>query len=343
MSSVSEAAPEREWFRENRGDGKVVRGKDGWLFLDYDSNEVMLQHFGELQFTDGYLDQWQRLIGEPGGLARQARDPVCLSGRAQSSRRLPGQASRPRPPNPRPRPLLQLLEHLERKGSDASLLYPLDDLIAERREEGTYSATDTHSSDLGAFVAYRRLAEELETVPMRRLAEAEINWHRRDWEGDLGMKVTPNLSSVHVYAIIEDGAGAAHLRQPRTSKRSPARVWCASAPDLKCLVLADSFGYAMLPLLAESFRHVVCGHISTLDYELVEQREARRAGQRDDRALHDPDTGGHTCDDARSTRRRKAGPGGHVRAAHIGHDQGGGVTHEHSAAARVVANPRSGW
>jgi hypothetical protein len=43
-------------------DGKVVRGKDGWLFLDNDSNRVIAQHSGELRFTEEQLDQWHYLL-----------------------------------------------------------------------------------------------------------------------------------------------------------------------------------------------------------------------------------------------------------------------------------------
>jgi hypothetical protein len=47
---------------ESKFDGKVVRGKDGWLFLDNDSNQFMRQHTGELGFSDDELWQWQRLL-----------------------------------------------------------------------------------------------------------------------------------------------------------------------------------------------------------------------------------------------------------------------------------------
>lgn len=34
------------------GDGKVIRGKDGWLFLDNDSNRVIAQHAERLAAGD---------------------------------------------------------------------------------------------------------------------------------------------------------------------------------------------------------------------------------------------------------------------------------------------------
>ena len=41
---------------------KVVRGKDGWLFLDNDRNQVMRQHSGDLRFSPKQLNDWQRVL-----------------------------------------------------------------------------------------------------------------------------------------------------------------------------------------------------------------------------------------------------------------------------------------
>ena len=47
---------------EAQDDAKVVRGKEGWLFLDNDSNFFMKQHRGELLFTDEQLAEWRTLL-----------------------------------------------------------------------------------------------------------------------------------------------------------------------------------------------------------------------------------------------------------------------------------------
>ncbi len=62
VTSEGGAAAERGLLPEVRFDGKVTRGRDGWLFLDGDTNEVMRQQRGELLFSDEQLDKWRSLL-----------------------------------------------------------------------------------------------------------------------------------------------------------------------------------------------------------------------------------------------------------------------------------------
>ena len=39
-----------------------MAGKDGWLFLDNDTNMVVKQHTGELLLTPGELQHWQLIL-----------------------------------------------------------------------------------------------------------------------------------------------------------------------------------------------------------------------------------------------------------------------------------------
>ena len=45
-----------------REEDKVVEGKDGWLFLVRDTNHVMDQHTGRLQFTPRQLEDWRYVL-----------------------------------------------------------------------------------------------------------------------------------------------------------------------------------------------------------------------------------------------------------------------------------------
>ena len=68
------------------------------------------------------------------------------------------------------------------------------------------------------------------------------------------------------------------MREPRARLVADNRVFntgrtieyeCADAPGT-CVMLGDSFGYRMLPFLAESFGRLVFVHRPTLDFELIE-------------------------------------------------------------------------
>ena len=52
------------------------------------------------------------------------------------------------------------------------------------------------------------------------------------------------------------------------------RFECLSAPDTSCVLFGDSFSYAMLRFLAESFRRFTFVHLQTFDRALVEAEAA---------------------------------------------------------------------
>jgi hypothetical protein len=253
-------------------DGKVVRGKDGWLFLDSDTNFVMRQHTGELLFSQEQLDHWQRLLENRIAWLEKRGIPffflVAPNPHAIYPDKLPDGVT-----VAETRPVIQLIDHLAERRSYAGLIYPLDELRV-RRDENVYAQTNTHWTELGAFVAYRKLTEEIAKVaPVRRLEDDDIRFHAHPFEGDLGSKVDPQQKSLHVWAELRDTRArfVADNRVYRTGRRIDYE--CDAAPNVKCLVMGDSFAYQGLIYLAESFGRVISAYISTLDYALVEREQ----------------------------------------------------------------------
>ena len=100
------------------------------------------------------------------------------------------------------RPVLQLSGHLEQTGSDAGLIYPLEQL-RRRRERAVYPRTATHWSELGAFIAYEVLMDEIgKAFDVPRLSEDDIEWVEEEIGGDLGFKLDPVEYSALVFGDI---------------------------------------------------------------------------------------------------------------------------------------------
>jgi alginate O-acetyltransferase complex protein AlgJ len=249
--------------------GKVVHGRDGWLFLHRDTNRVMGQQSGEIRLDPNQLTQWRVLLDTRAAwLARQGAAYVFMIAPNAASifpEMLPaGFASSPH------RPVHQLLDHLAQHGSPAQVLYPEAELIALKSEEAPYARNETHWTDPGAFRAYELLLDELEPgVELRRLGRNDLETARAIHHGDLGRQVDPPVEAEHVYT---------HVRDPRARLLSDNRVFntgrtlvyeCPTAPG-SCVMLGDSFAYRMLPFLAESFGRLVFVHRPTQDFELVE-------------------------------------------------------------------------
>jgi alginate O-acetyltransferase complex protein AlgJ len=249
-------------------DGKVLVGKRRRLFLDNDSNEVVRQYTGDLQFTHRQLEDWRLILENriawlsKRGILYQFLVPP--NAHAVYPEDLPdGITGSPR------RPVLQLIEHLDRVDSYARLIYPLEEILAAKPHPLLYSKTDAHWTSVAAFVAYQLLMAEIsQRLPIQPLTESSIEFRQRPVQGELGYKVgrgpTPDIWG--------------RVQHPRARLVSDNQVHnrgslivteCPEAPPATCLVFADSFANRLLPMFAATFRHLVHAHAPTLDHSLV--------------------------------------------------------------------------
>ena len=250
---------------------KVVVGKNGRLFLDYDTNQIMAQQTGVLRFEPEELDRWRTLLEErTAWLAERGACYLFLV--------VPDAASvfpADLPDDLRPvatRPLVQLQEHLRASGSPAELLYPLEQLQSDGRHE-TYPKTETHWTEWGAFLAYRMLVERLlGRVALREVTDRDIVVTERLLPGDLGVQVEPPAKSLHAYVEMRHPPAARFVSDNRIMNRGRRIEYeCEAAPDVCCLVLGDSYANRFAHVLAESFRRLVIGSTPTVDRDLVEE------------------------------------------------------------------------
>jgi integrase len=248
-------------------DGKVVRGRGDWLFLAHDSNDVMAQHCGERRLSTDELDRWRALVEHRArSLAKHGASYFFLVApdtHAVYPEMLP-ESVRTAPE----RPVHQLAAALESSGSGAAMIYPLPELLAEKARNEVCSPVDTHWTDLGAFIAYERLMDEVErTVPVFRVPRDEVNFVTEELPGDLLYKlgigrVTQQVGRVLPMATIWSdnwisGTGSIVITE------------CTRAPETTCLLFGDSYSMHLLKYLAESFRRLVAARSTTIDYELV--------------------------------------------------------------------------
>ena len=250
---------------------KVVRGKDGWLFLHNDTNRTMDQLAGIVRLTPLQLRRWRLLLELRTAWLERFGIPyfVVIVPNAASvyPEKMPDGFEAVED-----RPIHQLLAHLDETSSFARVLMPLDELIAAKRERLTYIPTDTHWNEYGAFVAYDRLADELELhgIELRRLRLPDLNVREQVRPGDLGVKVEPQAESPQILVQPREPA-ARMVTDNRVYNNGRNVVYeCPPAPG-RLFVHGDSFAYAMLHLLAESFARVSFFHRPTLDFDAVLQ------------------------------------------------------------------------
>jgi hypothetical protein len=254
----------------SKDDRKFIRGKDGWLFLAGDTNDVLGQHSGERRFSDFHLERMRLLLEERS---------EWLAGRGVPYFFLVGPDAHSVHPEKLPddfqvaerRPIHQLIDHLAARSS-FRIIYPLDELW-EQKQRRVYTQTSTHWTQLGALVALGALTDAMSpVVPVKRLAEKDVVQIKEMRPGDLGEKVRPPEESLHVWTEPRDGrSGLAYdNRIPNHGRRIE---FASIRGEGICLVFGDSFANSLLPLLAQSFRGLVFAHMPTLDRSLVEEVE----------------------------------------------------------------------
>src|SRR5262245_12500703 len=153
-----------EAFIDLLDDGKVVQGRNGRLFLDNDTNEVIAQHTGALRLDERGVEQW-RLILEHRTAWLERRGVQYLFLVAPNAHSVYPEALPDDVPSAPDRTVHQVLGAVER-GGIARVVYPLEQLVSER-DKPVFPKTGSHWTEYGAFIAYRSVIDALqESLPV---------------------------------------------------------------------------------------------------------------------------------------------------------------------------------
>ena len=269
--AVDPREPSEDPAQERSDDGPhtVIEGRAGFLFLTGDSNRVLDQHAGRLRLTDADLDAWKQVLEARVERARErgARYVFAVAPDTQSvyPEMLPaGIESVPT------RPVHQLIEHLERCGSAARVIYPVDALGACKEEHLVCLREDTHWTDFGAFLAYRALLDSLgDAVQMRRITADDLVFTERTLTGDLGGKLDPPRTELVSSVLVAHYASYPVYDNCVEGIGSVLATRCEVAPATTCVLVGDSYSYALLKYLPETFGRLVLWHQPTLPDTLL--------------------------------------------------------------------------
>jgi alginate O-acetyltransferase complex protein AlgJ len=251
-------------------DGKFTEGRDGYLFMADDNNQVMAQHSGLVRLDDAQLDGWRRVLESRtellAGHGCAHLVMIAPDNHSVYPEKLP-EAVEP----VRERPVHQLMAHLDRSGSPVKIIYPLDELLAEKRDHQVCSRVDSHWSDYGAFLAYMRLMQDARPlVPTRRVDMEDVLFVDVVVQGDLGEKMDPPRSATQEFARMRNRFARLAYDNCVEGTGALAASACEVAPPTTCLLLGDSYAYYLLAFLSECWRRLVLVHAPTLDTGVVE-------------------------------------------------------------------------
>ena len=253
-----------------RDDGKVMEGRDGFLFMANDNNRVVDQHAGDVALDDAQLDGWRATLERRTGLFAERGCAHVVMVAPDSHALYPENL----PASFRPaaqRPVHQLIAHLERMGSPVRIIYPLEEMLGAKPDQLVASRVDSHWTDYGAFLAFRCLmAEAAQAVPTRPVGPGDVVFVDADVTGDLGEKFEPPRKGRQPFGRMRYRTARLMYDNCVEGTGSLAVTHCPPAPAVTCLLLGDSYSYWLVRFMAECFRRLVFAHAPTLDRALVE-------------------------------------------------------------------------
>lgn len=237
----------------------IIEGREGYLFLDNDSNKSVAQYQGSLLIDKPNLALWKEYF-------TKISEEKKRSGFNAAFLMAPGKEYIFPDLYPVMRgsstPADQFLINFT---DDISIIDPTPQLMAERNF--TYSKVDTHWSHYGARVAAQLVCKHFRQA----FVNPGFNYQFAPISGDLGSKLfpartewlpQPDYSSVNKFRIFDNkilNRGRVHIYEnDSTSQRST------------CLIFGDSFSTPLIIYLLFSFKRVV--HVfsgADIDWEIV--------------------------------------------------------------------------
>ena len=235
------SAGDSSGLRWSSGTGRSSRVRPGGCSLRHDSNDVLAQHTGRLLFSARELEEWRYLL--------ETRRLWLADRGARYGFLVPPNSHTvhadklPRHPLSDVRPVTQLLDLVD----FMPIVYPLEELRAEPRallrSWTRTGASWARSSPIGSS--------------MRGVGAARARPFRAQLLGAGGVRRPGRRRRrrrVPARASLRGRAGRARACCTTTGGglRPPGRAR-VRRPGCACLVFGDSYSYAMLPFLAESF------------------------------------------------------------------------------------------
>jgi hypothetical protein len=244
---------------------KVLQGRDGFLFLQNDTNGVLDQIQGRRRLTEGETEAWSEffraLDAEAVARGAEAFYLVAPNKECVFADRLPEgiQLSEERP-------VRQLEGLVQRLGLRATrLLYPLENL-GRAAAHPAYPRGDSHWSDYGAMLALSALeAARGSAVAEMEPAEFRTEYRNADLLSKLGgvcVEPQPVLRRAFTARLVADNGVV------NTGRR---RDWRSDAPKEagRLLMAHDSFGEWLIPPLASRFAATTTVWSATVSRDLI--------------------------------------------------------------------------
>lgn len=267
---------------------KVLLGQDGWLY--YLDERVFEDYRNLYPFDDAGLKQWLDLLEQRRAYCAE-RDITYLFTISPNKPSIYPEFLPPgREPLDRPKRLDQLQKAVNQRLPEVAMVDVRDALRENKRSYGPlYFNTDTHWNEMGAYVAYVEIMTELKkTYPdlvITPLDQIEVR-EQVDNGGDLarmiGLKFsteetmrTPVFPQPRKVVREKDGSDLTVVVKDVLKGEEGLVTLCENGEIESAVIIHDSFGQALIPLLARHFKRATFVWSNSFDKALVEKEQPK--------------------------------------------------------------------
>jgi len=248
----------------------AVEGRDGWLFLNTDSNDVNAVISGSKIIDDCHLNECALLFATRAAMLRQLHIPyqsyiMPEKNVVHASQRYNASISENRP---------AIVIPAIAKEYGCELIYPLSDF---QNDGPFYHKTDTHANAAGYALLFAHLQEAHAALLSKPALPEPVR--NLSFCGDLGNKFTPpkrEQTAEYVFPLDLDDFKLVDpipsiLESGGTLRGTSVRTYYDSAPCGKVLVFGTSSAYGFLPLLCHVFKQILFIWENTFDYQIIQR------------------------------------------------------------------------
>lgn len=242
--------------RVEQAASQVIQGKDGWLYLDNDTNRSVDQYTGRLMLDDDGLAGWAAYLDACAGIAGaiQARHAILIA--ASKEQVVPEHYPHAKARRTVHEQVLELSRPEHMVIDTVALLQTRSDRTQ------CFIKTDTHWTDRGAMHAALALIERLGLdIAVARRCWAEDVYYTTPFAGDLGVKIQPAAMAPTEFLQAPPATqGAAFDNHLPNIGRVLVLGENAAPWDKSLLIFGASSSYPMLKYIKRLFRRVVFVH-----------------------------------------------------------------------------------
>jgi len=246
---------------------KVLEGRNGWLFLDNDSNNSVDQFTGRIGIEVDQQEQWKEYIRDFEKFAEENEITWLISVTPAKEYVFRDYYPHILSPNNPPTLFVNMFPH------NSHMHYPLDLLVSDR--ELSFWKGDTHWTDYGAYLVSKDIITRLGLANFHTAEIVDPRFQIQLMVGDLSEKLPAPLLHPKVQ-LTELGTDVETVYDNRIKNNGRVMIYknCEAPINHTLVIFGSSSSYALTRFLSVYFTRTVFIHsAASIDIKVLEQEK----------------------------------------------------------------------